>query len=114
MYLGLFNKNNTHSLTNSRRIATPVSGFRSHTIVASQTKGHWGSKMCSEDILEGGLELDRKRVHRKRDNFGKIFSPRVRRMENYFKGFTVEHIDRNKNTKTNKLAKGVARKHHFP
>jgi hypothetical protein len=27
MYLGLFNKEHTHSQTNSRRIATPVSGF---------------------------------------------------------------------------------------
>jgi hypothetical protein len=27
MYFGLFNKNNTYSLTNSRRIATPASGF---------------------------------------------------------------------------------------
>jgi hypothetical protein len=27
MFLGLFNKKNTHSLTNSRHIATPVSGF---------------------------------------------------------------------------------------
>jgi hypothetical protein len=27
MYIGLFNKQHTHSQTNSRRIATPVSGF---------------------------------------------------------------------------------------
>jgi hypothetical protein len=27
MFLGLFNEKNTHSLTNSQRIATPVSGF---------------------------------------------------------------------------------------
>jgi hypothetical protein len=27
MYLGLFNKKHTHSEINSRRIATPVSGF---------------------------------------------------------------------------------------
>jgi hypothetical protein len=27
MYLGLFNKKDTHSQTNSRRIATPISGF---------------------------------------------------------------------------------------
>jgi hypothetical protein len=27
MYLGLLNKKDTHSQTNSRRIATPVSGF---------------------------------------------------------------------------------------
>jgi hypothetical protein len=32
----------------------------------------------------------------------------VRRMENYFKGFTIEHIDRNKNTGADELAKAVA------
>jgi hypothetical protein len=29
-------------------------------------------------------------------------------MENFFKGFTVEYIDRNKNTKADKLAKAAA------
>jgi hypothetical protein len=29
-------------------------------------------------------------------------------MENYFKGFTVEHIDRNKNTEVDELAKAAA------
>jgi hypothetical protein len=32
----------------------------------------------------------------------------VRRMENYFKGFTVEYIERNKNTEADDLAKVVA------
>jgi hypothetical protein len=32
--------------------------------------------MCSEDIFEGGLNLDRKRVHHKSVDSGKIFSPR--------------------------------------
>jgi ribonuclease HI len=32
----------------------------------------------------------------------------VRRMKNYFKGFTVEHIDRNKNTEADELVKAVA------
>jgi hypothetical protein len=34
----------------------------------------------------------------------------VRRMENYFKGFTVEYIKRAKNTETDKLVKEAARK----
>jgi hypothetical protein len=34
----------------------------------------------------------------------------VRRMENHFKGFTVEHIDRNKNAKVDDLAKVTAQK----
>jgi hypothetical protein len=32
----------------------------------------------------------------------------IRRMENYFKGFSVEHIKRNKNVKTDELAKVAA------
>jgi hypothetical protein len=30
-------------------------------------------------------------------------------MESYFRGFTVEHIERNKNAKTDELAKAAAR-----
>jgi hypothetical protein len=33
-------------------------------------------------------------------------------MENYFKGFTVEHIDRNKNTEADELVKAAA--HNTP
>jgi hypothetical protein len=32
----------------------------------------------------------------------------VRRMENYFKDFTVEYIERKKNTKADELAKAAA------
>jgi ribonuclease HI len=32
----------------------------------------------------------------------------VRRMENFFNGFTVEYIDRNKNTEADELAKVAA------
>jgi hypothetical protein len=35
-------------------------------------------------------------------------------MENYFKGFTVEHIDRNKNTKVDELAMAMAQKTPLP
>jgi hypothetical protein len=38
----------------------------------------------------------------------------VRRMENYFKGFTVEYIERTKNTEVDKLAKATARKAVLP
>jgi hypothetical protein len=34
----------------------------------------------------------------------------VRRMENYFKGFTVEYVKRTKNTEANELAEAIARK----
>jgi hypothetical protein len=38
----------------------------------------------------------------------------VQRMENYFKGFTVEYIERNKNTEADDLAKVVARNIPLP
>jgi ribonuclease HI len=38
----------------------------------------------------------------------------VRRIENYFKGFTVEHIERAKNAEANELAKAPARKAVLP
>jgi hypothetical protein len=38
----------------------------------------------------------------------------VRRMENYFKGFTVEYIEWNKNIKADDLAKAVARNTPMP
>jgi ribonuclease HI len=38
----------------------------------------------------------------------------VQRMENYFKGFLVEHIERAKNTEANELAKATVRKTTLP
>jgi ribonuclease HI len=38
----------------------------------------------------------------------------VRRMEIFFKGFTVEHIERAKNTEADELAKAAARKAALP
>jgi hypothetical protein len=38
----------------------------------------------------------------------------VRRIENHFKGFTVEHIERTKNTKADELAKAATRKTVLP
>jgi hypothetical protein len=35
-------------------------------------------------------------------------------MDNFFKGFTVEHIERAKNTEVDELAKAVARKAVLP
>jgi hypothetical protein len=34
----------------------------------------------------------------------------IRRMENYFKGFTIEYVDRTKNTEADEWAKAIARK----
>jgi ribonuclease HI len=38
----------------------------------------------------------------------------VRGMENYLRVFTVEYIERTKNTKVDKLATAVAKKQHYP
>jgi ribonuclease HI len=38
----------------------------------------------------------------------------IQRMESFFKGFTVQHIERTKNTKADKLAKAAARKVVLP
>jgi ribonuclease HI len=38
----------------------------------------------------------------------------IRRLENHFKGFTIEHIKRTKNIETDELAKTAARKAVLP
>jgi hypothetical protein len=38
----------------------------------------------------------------------------IPRMENHFKGFTVKHIKRTKNTKADELAKATVRKAVLP
>jgi ribonuclease HI len=38
----------------------------------------------------------------------------IHRMENYFKGFTVEHIERAKNTEADELARAAARRAVLP
>jgi ribonuclease HI len=38
----------------------------------------------------------------------------VRRMENFFKGFTTQHIERTKNTEADELAKAIAKKAVLP
>jgi hypothetical protein len=38
----------------------------------------------------------------------------TRRMENYFRGFSIQHIERIKNTKVDELAKVAARKTTLP
>jgi hypothetical protein len=38
----------------------------------------------------------------------------IRRMENYFKGFTVKYIERTKNTDVDELAKAAAKKAVLP
>jgi hypothetical protein len=38
----------------------------------------------------------------------------IQKMEKFFKGFTVQHIERAKNTEANELAKAAARKAALP
>jgi hypothetical protein len=49
-----------------------------------------------------------------RDATLKKYLASVRRMENYFKGFTIEHIDRNKNTEADELVKVGVRNTPLP
>jgi hypothetical protein len=49
-----------------------------------------------------------------RDETLEIYLAAIRRMENHFMGFTVEHIERAKNTKADELAKAAARKTVLP
>jgi hypothetical protein len=51
--------------------------IRSYIGRASQVKSHWGLEMRSEDIFEGGLKPDRKRMYHKRANSRKISLPRM-------------------------------------
>jgi hypothetical protein len=69
--------------------------------------------MHSVDRFKGGDKSNRKRMYHKRANSGKYLAL-IRRMENYFKGFTVEHIDRNKNTEADELVKVTAQKTPLP
>jgi ribonuclease HI len=43
-----------------------------------------------------------------------IYLTLIRRMENHFKGFTMEYIKRSKNTEADELAKAAARKTPLP
>jgi hypothetical protein len=55
--------------------------------------------MCAAYTLEGGLWPDRKRNASQESQRLKKYLALVKRIENYFKGFTIERIERNKNTK---------------
>jgi hypothetical protein len=63
--------------------------------------------------LQGGRRTDRKRMHHQRSTLEKYLAL-VRRIENFFKGFTVECIDRNKNAKADELTKAAARNTPLP
>jgi hypothetical protein len=58
--------------------------------------------MCSEDRFKGGIT---------REPTLEKYLAHVGRMENHFKDFTIEHIDKNKNDEANKLAKAATQKH---
>jgi ribonuclease HI len=49
-----------------------------------------------------------------RDSTLKKYLALIRRMLNYFIGFSVKHIDKNKNIKADELAKAAARKIALP
>jgi ribonuclease HI len=49
-----------------------------------------------------------------RDETLERYLPTIRRMENHFKGFTVEYIERTKNTKADELAMAATNKAVLP
>jgi hypothetical protein len=63
--------------------------------------------MCDKDRLQGGLKPDRKGVHHKRTDSGKIFSPRKEDGKS-LQGVTIEPIDRDQNAEADELVKGAA------
>jgi hypothetical protein len=72
-------------------------------------------------VLHGILKIDSKVIASQiekecttRDETTKRYLVVVRRMENFFKGFTVQHIERAKNTEAYELAKATARKAALP
>jgi ribonuclease HI len=63
------------------------------------------------------LKIDSKVIARQiekecitRDTMPERYLALVRRMENYFRGFSIEHIERSKNTEVDELVKATARK----
>jgi ribonuclease HI len=67
------------------------------------------------------LKIDSKVIARQiekecitRDTMLERYLALVRRMENYFRGFSIEHIERSKNTKVDELVKATARKTTLP
>jgi ribonuclease HI len=49
-----------------------------------------------------------------RDSMLERYLSLVQRMENYFRGFSIEHIERSRNIEANELVKAAARKTTLP
>jgi hypothetical protein len=64
-----------------------------------------GSKVVSSQIEKGCIT---------REPTLEKYLALVRRMENHFKGLTIEHIDRNKNVEANELVKATTQKTPLP
>jgi hypothetical protein len=56
--------------------------------------------MHPSHILQSGHRTNKKECIIKEPSLERYLAF-IRRMENFFKGFTVEHIDRNKNSEAN-------------
>jgi hypothetical protein len=63
--------------------------------------------------FEGHVRPDREGVQAREATLEKYLAL-VRRMENYFKSFTMDYIKRNKNTKAGELVKAAARNMPLP
>jgi ribonuclease HI len=77
---------------------------------ASQVKSHRSSTMHTHTNSKVVVSQIEKECVAREPTL-KRYLALVRRMESYFKGFTVEYIEKSKNSKANELAKAAA--HHM-
>jgi hypothetical protein len=71
------------------------------------------SVLHAENRLQSGSEPSREGMYCKRPTLERYLAA-IRRMENYFKGFTVKYIERTKNTEAYELAKATTKKAVLP
>jgi ribonuclease HI len=82
--------------------------------LASANCGQWEFRHC---ILKTDSKVIASQIEKEcttRDETLERYLAAIRRMENFFKGFIVEHIERAKNTEVDELAKAAAKKATLP
>jgi ribonuclease HI len=73
-----------------------------------------GVQYCTNKIDSKVIASQIEKECMARDETLERYVASVRRMENHFKGFTIEHIERTKNIEAGELAKAAARKAVLP
>jgi hypothetical protein len=67
-------------------------------------------KMGNVTVIAGQIEKE----YIARDAMLERYLALIRRMENYFRGFSVEHIEKSKNTNVDELARPQPEKQDYP